>query len=196
MIIGLTGSIAMGKSEVAKIFRSLNIPVFDADAIVHELYENGTAAKALNQLCPEAIIGSRVDRKILSALIAKNPELLKSVTAIIHPLVYQAEHDFLHSQDSDLVVIDSPLILEAGRARDMDMIIVVSASPDNQEARAMARPGMTMEKFNLIRAEQMPDAEKRGWADYTIENNGTLEELATTTKALIEHIRNKAKSDA
>jgi dephospho-CoA kinase len=196
MVIGLTGSIAMGKSEVAKIFRTLNIPVFDADATVHDIYENGMAAKLLADVCPEAIVGEKLDRKILSALIAKNPDLLKSITGIIHPLVQAAESRFLDEQHSDIAVIDSPLILETGRARDMDMIIVVSSSPENQEARALSRPGMTLEKLNMIRSKQMPDAEKRAWADYVIENNGTLEELATTTKDLITHIRNKANDHA
>ncbi len=196
MIIGLTGSIAMGKSEVTKILRTLDIPVFDADATVHAIYENGTAAKALAQICPEAIVGQRVDRKILSRLIAKDPGLLKPITAIIHPLVQHAEDEFLRMQTSGLVVIDSPLILEAGRAREMDIIIVVSSTPENQKARALDRPGMTIEKFNLINTKQMPDAEKRSWADFTIENNGTLEELADTTKALIEHIREKAPTNA
>jgi dephospho-CoA kinase len=196
MVIGLTGSIAMGKSEVAKIFRTLSIPVFDADTTVHNIYENGTAAKLLADVCPEAIVGEKLDRKILSALIAKNPDLLKSITGIIHPLVQASESRFLDEQHSDIAVIDSPLILETGRARDMDMIIVVSSSPENQEARALSRPGMTLEKLNMIRSKQMPDAEKRAWADYVIENNGTLEELATTTKDLITHIRNKAKDHA
>jgi dephospho-CoA kinase len=196
MVIGLTGSIAMGKSEVAKILSTLNIPVFDADASVHDIYENGTAAKLLADICPEAIVDKKLDRKILSALIAKNPELLKSITGIIHPLVQAAERKFLDEQHTDIAVIDSPLILETGRARDMDMIIVVSSPPENQEARALNRPGMTIEKLNMIRSKQMPDAEKRQWADYVIENNGTLEELATTTKNLITHIRNKVKGHA
>lgn len=191
MIIGLTGSIAMGKSEVAKILRTLNIPVFDADAAVHEIYQNGTAAKALQEICPQAIQDQYVDRKILSSLIAKSPDLLKSITAVIHPLVYQAEKNFIAAQDNDLIVIDSPLLLEAGRARDVDLIIVVSSSPEHQEARVLTRPGMTLEKFELIKSKQMPDAEKRGWADYTIENNGTLAELKMVTKALITEIKRK-----
>jgi dephospho-CoA kinase len=196
MIIGLTGSIAMGKSEVAKILRSLNIPVFDADAAVHQIYEDGTAAKALAQICPEAISNQRIDRQILSGLIAKNADLLKSITAIIHPLVNKAEQDFIAAATSDIVVVDSPLILEAGRAREMDLIIVVSSSPENQESRALARPGMTTEKLNLIRSKQMPDAEKRAWADYVLENNGTLAELESATKALITEIRNKIEHHA
>ncbi len=196
MIIGLTGSIATGKSEVAKILRTLNIPVFDADATVHQIYENGTAAQALSKLCPEAITGKIVDRKILSKLVAQNPELLKSITAIIHPIVLEAELKFRAAHSEGLAVIDSPLILEAGRARDMDLLIVVSSMPAIQKARALARPGMTPEKFELITSKQMPDDEKRAWADYVIENNGTLEELAATTTSLIAQIREQATSHA
>lgn len=196
MIIGLTGSIATGKSEVAKILRSLNIPVFDADATVHQIYEDGTAAKALSTICPEAIEGKTVNRKILSAHIAKNSELLKSITNIIHPIVNAAELKFRTENYGDLAVIDSPLILESGRARDMDLLVVVSSHPEIQKARALSRSGMTPEKFDLIISKQMPDDEKRSWADYVIENNGTLEELAVTTKALIEHIKQQAASDA
>jgi dephospho-CoA kinase len=190
-VIGLTGSIAMGKSEVAKTLRSMNIPVFDADAAVHEIYENGTAAKALAHICPAAIQSPKIDRKILSEMIAQNPDLLKSITSVIHPLVQKAEQDFRETQTSDIIVIDSPLILETGRARDMDLLIVVSSSPDRQKSRALARPGMTLEKFELITEKQMPDSEKRGWADYVIDNNGTLKELAEVTRNLIAEIRHK-----
>ncbi len=186
----------MGKSEVARILRAMNMPVFDADAAVHEIYENGTAAKVLGKLCPEAINGDTVDRKILSQTIAKNPDLLKSITAIIHPLVHRAEHEFLQKQNSDIAVIDSPLILEGGRAREMDLVIVVSATPEIQQARALARPGMTETKFEMIKSKQMPDSEKRLWADFVIENNGRVEELENTTKALIEHIRSQEKPNA
>ena len=196
MIIGLTGSIAMGKSEVAKILKSQGIPVFDADATVHKIYENGTAAKALATLCPEAISGTKVDRKILSGLIAQNPNLLKSVTDIIHPLVHDAEQEFRLKYKNQIAVIDSPLILETGRMRDMDVLIVVSASAENQKSRALKRTEMTVEKFELIKSRQMPDDEKRGWAHYIIENNGTLKDLATQTTAVIENIRERANLHA
>jgi dephospho-CoA kinase len=192
MIIGLTGSIAMGKSEVAKTLRELGIPVFDADAAVHEIYANGTAAKALRNICPEAIEGNLVNRQILSQHITKNPDLLKSITAIIHPLVQKAERDFLCSQNSEIIVVDSPLLLETGRARDFDLIIVVSSTPETQQARALARPGMSLEKFNIIKSKQMPNDEKRGWADYMIENNGSIEQLHKTVKALIKEIKTNA----
>jgi dephospho-CoA kinase len=192
MIIGLTGSIAMGKSEVAKILRDMDIPVFDADAAVHEIYANGTAAKALQNLCPEAIEGPLVNRQVLSQHIAKTPDLLKSITAIIHPLVHQAEQDFLKSQNQDIMVVDSPLLLETGRAREFDLIIVVSSTPESQQSRALARTGMTPEKFEMIKSKQMPDDEKRGWADYIIENNGSIEQLRGTVKALIGEIKANA----
>ncbi len=191
MIVGLTGSLAMGKSEVAKIFRNHGIPIFDADATVHEIYSNGRAAEALIQICPEAIFGQKVDRKILSSLVAQNPNLLELITNIIHPLVLEAEQDFRKANIDKLAIIDSPLILEAGRARDMDLLIVVSTHPEIQKTRALARPGMTAEKFKLITSKQMPDDEKRRWADYVIENNGSLEELEAVTKALLNEIKSK-----
>jgi dephospho-CoA kinase len=196
MIIGLTGSIAMGKSEVAKTLRQLGIPVFDADAAVHELYRNGTAAKALRNLCPDAVEGNVVDRKKLSRQIAENPSILKSITAIIHPLVNQAERDFLKSHSNKILVVDSPLLLETGRAADFDLIIVISSSPENQQARALSRLAMTLEKFNMIKTKQMPDDEKRQWADYIIDNNGSVEELREAVIALITEIKLKAKSNA
>lgn len=196
MIIGLTGSIAMGKSEVAKIFKSQNIPVFDADATVHEIYQNGTAAKALANLCPQAIFKDKVDRKILAEMIAHDKSLLPKITALIHPLVYKAEAEFRQQHHDEMAIIDSPLILETGRARDMDMLIVVSSLPELQRARAMARPAMTAEKFELIKSKQMPDDEKRNWADYVIENNGTLVELEATTNALISEIKKELGSHA
>lgn len=191
MIVGLTGSLAMGKSEVAKIFRNHGIPIFDADATVHEIYSNGRAAEALIQICPEAIFGQKVDRKILSSLVAQNPNLLELITNIIHPLVLEAEQDFRKANIDKLAIIDSPLILEAGRARDMDLLIVVSTHPEIQKTRALARLGMTAEKFKLITSKQMPDDEKRRWADYVIENNGSLEELEAVTKALLNEIKSK-----
>jgi dephospho-CoA kinase len=181
----------MGKSEVAKTIRSMHIPVFDADATVRNIYENGTAAKALAKICPEAIDGKNINRKILSALIVKRPELLAQITTVIHPIIHRAEREFLAQQTTDFAVIDSPLILESGRAREMDVLIVVSSTQANQRERALARPGMTADKLNMILSQQMPDDEKRKWADYVIENNGTLEELSTVTRSVISEIVDK-----
>lgn len=186
----------MGKTEVAKTFSSLGIPVFDADAEVHRIYENGIAAAALKDVCPAAITGDHIDRQILAGLIAADQGLMKKVTAKIHPLVQEAEQKFRAKQTGDFAVIDSPLILETGRARDMDLLVVVSATPENQRIRALARPGMTLEKFEMITSRQMPDEDKRKWADYVIENNGTKAELVQTVKDLIAHIQDNAVDHA
>jgi dephospho-CoA kinase len=117
---------------------------------------------------------------------------LKLITAIIHPLVHQAERDFLNLNNQDMMVVDSPLLLESGRAREFDLIIVVSSTPENQQTRALARPGMTPQKFEMIKSKQMPDDEKRRWANYVIKNNGSIEELRQTVKALIKEIKTNA----
>lgn len=179
-VIGLTGGIATGKSEATKIIRKLNIPVFDADAAVHDIYQNGTGARHLKALCPEAIEEDRVDRKKLSQLIAYHPTLLKQIETIVHPLVRQAENEFLTESrrtKHKLVVIDSPLLIETGHHKDMDATILIDATPETQRSRAMLRPGMTEEKFNMIKSKQMSSSERRQHSNYIIENNGTLADL-------------------
>lgn len=179
-VIGLTGGIATGKSEATKIIRKLNIPVFDADAAVHDIYQNGTGARHLKALCPEAIEEDRVDRKKLSQLIAYHPTLLKQIETIVHPLVRQAENEFLiksRRTKHKLVVIDSPLLIETGHHKDMDATILIDATPETQRSRAMLRPGMTEEKFNMIKSKQMSSSERRQNSNYIIENNGTLADL-------------------
>lgn len=179
-VIGLTGGIATGKSEATKIIRKLNIPVFDADAAVHDIYQNGTGARHLKALCPEAIEEDRVDRKKLSQLIAYHPTLLKQIETVVHPLVRQAENEFLTESrrtQHKLVVIDSPLLIETGHHKDMDATILIDATPETQRSRAMLRPGMTEEKFNMINSKQMSSSERRQHSNYIIENNGTLADL-------------------
>ena len=179
-VIGLTGGIATGKSEATKIIRKLNIPVFDADAAVHDIYQNGTGARHLKALCPEAIEEDRVDRKKLSQLIAYHPTLLKQIETVVHPLVRQAENEFLiesRRTKHKLVVIDSPLLIETGHHKDMDATILIDATPETQRSRAMLRSGMTEEKFNMINSKQMSSSERRQHSNYIIENNGTLADL-------------------
>lgn len=179
-VIGLTGGIATGKSEAAKIIRKLNIPVFDADAAVHEIYQNGIGAKHLKDLCPSAIDGDRVDRKKLSDLIAYQPSLLKQIELIIHPLVRQAENDFLFESEASnhkIAVIESPLLIETGHHKNMNATILIDTLPEVQKSRAMSRSGMTEEKFRIILSKQMPSTEKRKHSTYIVENNGNLAEL-------------------
>ena len=193
-IIGLTGGIATGKSEVANAIRIMGIPVFDADAAVHEIYQNGVAAEALKDICPLAIEGKNVGRDKLSELIKNDPSLLKTIESIIHPLVRQAENSFLlkaRQSRSKIAVIDSPLLIETGHHKDMDVVIVIETPYENQKARAMERPNMSAAKFELIYAKQMPAAEKRNHANFIVENNATLGELEQKTKTIITKIMNE-----
>ena len=193
-IIGLTGGIATGKSEVANTIRIMGIPVFDADAAVHEVYQNGVAAEALKDICPLAIEGKNDGRDKLSELIKNDPSLLKTIESIIHPLVRQAENSFLQKarqSRSKIAVIDSPLLIETGHHKDMDVVIVIETPYENQKARAMERPYMSAAKFELIYAKQMPAAEKRNHANFMVENNATLGELAQKTKTIITKIMNE-----
>jgi dephospho-CoA kinase len=159
-IIGLTGSIAMGKSTTAQLFRESGVPVHDADAAVHELYE-GAAVAPLYALVPEAIEAGKVNRERLAALIKLNPALLPQIEAIIHPLAGQHRRQFLTKVNSRLVVFDVPLLFETGGAKNVDCIVTVSCSAATQSARALARPHMSEEKLAFILSKQWPDAKKR-----------------------------------
>ena len=185
-LVGLTGGIATGKSEVTKILREQGISVFDADHEVHELYKNGQAAEALKLLCPTVIVGMSVDRQKLSKLISETPSLLKGIESIIHPLVNQREKHFIDEArglGKQFVVIDSPLLIEMGRHQNMDCIVLVATTLELQKQRAMARPGMTKEKLDLILSKQMTTDEKRKYSNYVIENNAGREELRSHTIA-------------
>jgi dephospho-CoA kinase len=190
--IGLTGGIAVGKSEVAKIFRKHTIPVFDADAAVHEIYQNGVGAKYLQPIFPSAVTESSVDRKKLSEIIAADPSRLKDIEAIIHPLVRQAEVEFLSRAQNNgaaIAIIDSPLLIETNHHKDMDAIILVDASLEVQTKRAMLRPNMTEKKLALIVSKQMSSKDKRKHSTFIIENNGNLQDLEAQTTAIISKLR-------
>ena len=191
IVIGITGGIATGKSEVTKILRKLNIPVFDADAAVHTLYQNGIAAKFLKNICPEAVIGDKVDRSKLSELISKRPNLLIKIEDIIHPLVRDAEKNFLieiAKTPAKIAVIDSPLLIETGHHKDMDFSILIAASKANQIRRAMMRPNMTKEKLELILVKQMAAEEKRKFVDLVIENDATLGQLEDQVRTIFSKL--------
>ncbi|MGY6548192.1 MAG: dephospho-CoA kinase [Roseinatronobacter sp.] len=168
--LGLTGSIAMGKSTTAQFFRDLGVPVWDADAVVHALYQPGQAgAQVVARLCPDAVgAGGQVDRAVLRAAVTRDAGLLDQLNAAIHPLVAQDRAAFLAATDAPLVVLDIPLLFETGARAGCDAVLVVTAPEDVQRARAQAR-GMSDAELALIRARQMPDAEKRARADHVIE---------------------------
>jgi dephospho-CoA kinase len=172
IILGLTGSIGMGKSETARMFKRLGVPVYDADAIVHALYRSGGAAvDPIAERFPGSVIDGAVDRQALGRMVLGKPDELLALETIVHPLTGKAQITFLETARqarAALVVLDIPLLFETGADKRVDKILVVSAPPELQRARVLARDGMTEEKFNSILAKQIPDAQKRARADFVI----------------------------
>lgn len=187
--LGLTGSIGMGKSTTAGMFRAAGIPVWDADAAVHRLYSAGGAAVApLAALVPAAVSGGSVSRETLKAELAADPTLLPRIEAIVHPLVAADRAQFAAKTVSDMAVFDIPLLFEKGTEAEMDATLLVTAPPELQRARVLARPGMTEEQFALILSRQMPDRDKRARATHIIETL-SLASVEAAVTALIAYIR-------
>ncbi|MEL7028717.1 MAG: dephospho-CoA kinase [Pseudomonadota bacterium] len=178
IILGLTGSIGMGKSATAEMFAELGAAVYDADAAVHALYaRGGGAVEPIADLFPAAVKDGEVDRAVLGKLVLGAPEKLKALEAVVHPLVRQAQKQFLQDAEAGgakLAVLDIPLLFETGGDALVDKVLVVTAPLEVQRARVLARPGMTEEKFDAIRAKQMPEADKRARADFIIETDKGL----------------------
>ena len=172
-VLGLTGSIGMGKSTTSKIFSDLGFPVWDADATVHIMYnKGGQAVESISKIAPTAVTDNTVNRATLKKLIQQNNNLLKQIEAIVHPLVIQSRDAFLkkaQAEHAKLVVIDHPLLLESGSDSICDAVLVVTTNAQEQKRRVMARPDMTEQDFELLLARQMPDADKRLAADYILE---------------------------
>ena len=180
-LLGLTGSIGMGKSTTAAMFADLGIPVWDADAAVHRLYATGgSAVPAIATLHPQAVANGAVDRAALKRWIAAEPTALYRLEQILHPLVAADRAAFIAAQTADIILLDIPLLFETGADAGMDATLVVTAPPDVQRARTLARPGMTDALFATILARQMPDAQKRQRATYVIETTA----LASTRAAV------------
>lgn len=192
-ILGLTGSIGMGKSAVALMLRELGVPVFDADATVHRLQgPDGALLPAIEVAFPGTTGPAGVDRPALGAQVFGNAEALARLEAIVHPAVAEERAVFLleHAGEA-LVVFDIPLLYEKGHGAGLDAVAVVSAPAEMQRARVLARPGMTPEKFAQILTLQVPDAEKRARADHVIDTGVTLAETRAQVAALVESIRQK-----
>ena len=170
LTLGLTGSIGMGKSTVAAMFEDLGVPVFDSDAAVHRLQgEGGRLVAAIEAMFPDTTGPKGVDRTLLGEAVLADPRALKRLEALIHPAVAAARRAFIAAHaDAPVILLDIPLLFEAGGADQVDKIAVVSAGPEVQRERVLARPGMTAEKFEQILARQLPDAEKRARADFVI----------------------------
>ena len=192
-ILGLTGSIGMGKSTTAALFREAGIPVWDADAVVHRLYANGIAAKALKPHFPEAVTGDLVSRETLKRLLSENPTQIETLDRLIHPLVAQDREDFLAQCESDLLVLDIPLLFEKNSEKLCDAVLVVTAPADIQRQRIVSRGTMSEAQLDLILSRQMPDREKRSRADHIVETL-SIDGVRAYVAALIRYIR--ARSDA
>jgi dephospho-CoA kinase len=172
-VLGLTGSIGMGKSATAAIFRRLGVPVHDADAAVHDLYR-GEAAAAIGEAFPGTVAHGVVDRTKLGAAVLGKPEELQRLEAIVHPLVRARRDTFLATAaraGAPLAVLDIPLLFETGGDRDCDAVLVVTAPAEVQRKRVLARPGMTEAKLDAILAKQQPDAEKRAKAHFLVDTS-------------------------
>lgn len=191
-LLGLTGSIGMGKSTTAQMFRDEGIPVWDADAAVHRLYErSGAAVGPVGAAFPEAVVHGEISREALKKIIAADSTALGRLEKIVHPLVAQDRAAFIAANPAPIVVVDIPLLYETGAEKWLDSVLVVSASPEAQRARVLARPGMTEAQFAAILSRQMPDAEKRRRADHLIETT-TLDEARAKVRALITELKDKA----
>lgn len=185
---GLTGSIGMGKSTTAQMFRDEGIAVYDADATVHDLYA-GDATALLEEAFPNTTSNGKVDRTKLSEYVIGKPENLKKLEAIIHPLVHQKEQEFLveaESRGDKLVVLDIPLLFETGGFNRVDKIIVVTAPADVQRERVLARDGMSEKKFEAILARQVPDSQKREKADFIIDTSKGLDSAYKKVREIIK----------
>ncbi|HEX8900392.1 dephospho-CoA kinase [Vitreimonas sp.] len=193
IIVGLTGSIGMGKSTVAKMFAEEGAPGFDSDAAVHALYAPGGAAVApVEAAFPGVTKEGAIDREALSKRVVGNESAIKQLEAIVHPLVRAAQMQFLQDNrdaGTAVVVLDIPLLFEGGGAKYVDKTVVVSAPAEVQRARVLARPGMTAEKFEAILARQMPDAEKRARADFVIDTGGDFETTRSQVRGILDALR-------
>lgn len=187
--IGLTGSIGMGKSTTSNMFRDKGVPIFDADAMVHILYQkNYQGYDIIKTICPDAATGDEVDRKILSAFIMKNPHALKAIETALHPLIRDIEKEFFvqsQKNGASYIIFDIPLLYEMNASDDMDKVIVVSTSAEIQAQRVMAREDMSQEKFELILSKQLPDAEKRARADFIVDTSDGMEAAQLQVEAII-----------
>lgn len=194
LILGLTGSIGMGKSTVAGMFAELGVPVFDADAIVRRLQGRGGALVGPIEVAfPGSTGPDGVERDKLGEAVFSDPQALARLEAIVHPAVLAARQAFLieHAGEA-LVVFDIPLLFEKGGVEEVDAVLVVSAPAETQRKRVLARPGMTSERFASILELQMPDAEKRARADHVIDTGTSVAETRAAVRALVDKLRSRA----
>lgn len=191
IILGLTGSIGMGKTTAANMFAEAGMPVYSADDAVHRLY-SGRAAPLIEAAFPGTVANGTVDRQKLSAAVLGNEAAMKRLEAIIHPMVQEEEAEFLRkarAAGADIVLLDIPLLYETGGEKRVDHVAVVSAPAPLQRERVLSRPGMTQEKLATILARQVPDEQKRARADFIINSGGSFEETRRQIANIIAKLR-------
>jgi dephospho-CoA kinase len=194
-VIGLTGSLAMGKSETAKLFAAEGVAVHDADAAIHQLYgKGGMAVAGIAEAFPETVKDGAVDRAALSARVAGDARALARLEALVHPLVAAEREAFLRqaaSRGDRIVLLDIPLLFETGAEAGIDAVVVASAPASVQRARAMARPGMSAKKFESLLARQLPDVDKRAKAHFVVVTDKGLDHARAQVQMILAEIRNK-----
>jgi dephospho-CoA kinase len=187
IILGLTGSIGMGKSTTAKLFAEAGVPVYDADATVHKVYE-GEAAPAIEAAFPGTTVNGKVDRARLSAKVVHDPAAIRQLEQIVHPMLRTYHQKFLDNAErsgAPVAVVDVPLLFETGGEKRVDAVVVVTTSPENQRERILARGTMTNEALEAILARQMPDAEKRKRADFVVDTSHGLEHVRARIRDIL-----------
>ena len=190
IILGLTGSIGMGKSTTAKLLAEAGVPVYDADAAVHKIYE-GEAAPAIEAAFPGTTAGGKVDRVKLSAQVLHNPAAIKQLEQIVHPMLGASRQKFLDDAErsgAPVAVVDVPLLFETGGEKRVDAVVVVTTSPETQRERILARDNMTGEKLDAILARQLPDAEKRKRADFVVDTSHGLDPVRARIRDILAEV--------
>ena len=197
VIVGLTGSIGMGKSHAAMVLRRLGVPVHDADGAVHKLLgPGGGAVKPVAAAFPTALAGDRIDRTKLGDLVFRDTPSLRRLEAILHPLVRRSSRDFVRTarrRRAPIAVLDIPLLYESGARKTVDLVIVVSAPAAIQRQRVLARAGMTEAKFRAILDRQVPDAEKRRLADFIVHTGGPRGDTDRQLRRIVRLIKERAR---
>lgn len=189
-ILGLTGSIGMGKSTTAKLFAEAGAPVYDADATVHLIYE-GEAASAIESAFPGTTVDGKVDRTRLSAQVVHRPEAMKQLEQIVHPMLRAHHQKFLSDAEQSgapVAVVDVPLLFETGGEKRVDAVVVVTTDADTQRQRILARDNMTAEKLDAILARQLPDAEKRQRADFVVDTSHGLDPVRERVREILAEV--------
>ncbi len=190
LILGLTGSIGMGKSTTAKLFAEAGVPVYDADATVHKVYE-GEAVPAIEAAFPGTTAGGKVDRERLSAKVVHDPVAMKRLEGIVHPMLRAYHQKFLDDAERSgaaVAVVDVPLLFETGGEKRVDAVVVVTTSPEIQRQRILERENMTEEKLDAILARQMPDAEKRKRADFVVDTSHGLDPVRSQIRDILGQV--------